>query len=144
VQSRQRQRPLSGSGLFEQIEHSCFALVDAPVQPLGSWPELGLARQLVAHRDQHPDASAGRASTSNTRFIPAGEFIVGENWPIIGAVNSTYGWDVCFSGAILDVRLYTNVLSTQRLRCFSRGAACYQPADLTRPMASVMFACSRR
>ena len=60
-------------------------------------------------------------TTSNTRSIPAGEFIVGENWPIIGAANSTHGWGSYFVGAVDDLRLYTKALTVQEVTALYQG-----------------------
>jgi autotransporter-associated beta strand protein len=60
--------------------------------------------------------------TSNTRTIPAGEFIAADNWPVLGMANDGGGNKSWLVGALDDVRLYTKALSLAEVQSIYSGA----------------------
>lgn len=70
--------------------------------------------------------------TSNTRTIPAGEFILGDNWPCLGMANDGGGFKSWFVGALDDLRLYTKALSSTEINTLYQGGGIF-PAGGPRP-----------
>jgi len=60
--------------------------------------------------------------TASTRTIPAGEFIAGDNWPVMGMANDGSGNMSWLTGAVDDVRLYTKALSLVEIQSIYQGA----------------------
>jgi autotransporter-associated beta strand protein len=60
--------------------------------------------------------------TSNTRTIPAGEFVAADNWPVLGMANDGNGNKSWFTGALDDLRLYTKVLSAAEVVALYQGS----------------------
>ena len=71
-------------------------------------------------------------ATTGTRTIPAGEFIAGDNWPVLGMANDGNGNMSWLVGAIDDVRLYTKALSLGEIQSIYQGAGVL-PAAGPRP-----------
>ncbi len=104
-------------------------LFSGSASPPPSSPQPGVWYHLVAEIDRASSLvqlyvnGVEYTGTSNTRTIPTGEFISGDNWPVIGAANSeaTAGAAI-FIGAIDDVRLYTKALRRRKCRRCIQGA----------------------
>ena len=101
---------------------SQFSVTAAVVPQAGVWYHLvgeidrasGLIRLYVNGVEY--------TGTSNTRTIPAGEFIAADNWPVLGMANAGDGNKSWLVGALDDVRLYTKALSLAEVQSIYSGA----------------------
>ena len=101
---------------------SSFSVTAAVVPQAGVWYHLvgeidrtsGLIRLYVNGVEY--------TTTSNTRTIPAGEYIAADNWPVLGMANDGNGNKSWLVGTIDDLRLYTKALSLTEVQSIYSGA----------------------
>ena len=60
--------------------------------------------------------------TTGTRTIPTGEYIAGDNWPVLGMANDGNGNVSWLTASIDDLRLYTKALSAAEVQSIYSGA----------------------
>ncbi len=91
-------------------------------------PQAGVWYHLVAEFDRGSSLirlfvnGVEYTGTTSTRTIPAGEYIAGDNWPVLGMANDGGGNKSWFAGTIDDLRFYTKALSATEVGALFQGA----------------------